>query len=187
MPALLIRQGPGAGTTIVLNTDRFVIGRNPDCGVIIPVTSVSREHATIFRLQGRFFIEDGDGRGNKSRNGTFVNKQPVTGRLALKDNDEIRICDFVAAFVDPLTANLDEPADLAEGDAGSSTIEAVISSGSHLLLEAQPAEKLLALLEINANLSRTLELESLLPRIVDSLFQLFRQADRAFLILSEPG
>ena len=187
MPALLVRQGPNAGSTVPVTTDRFVLGRNPDCGMVIPVTSVSREHATIFRLQGRFFIEDGDGRGNKSRNGTFVNKQQVTGRLALKDNDEIRICDFVAAFVDPLTANHEDPAEPAEGDAASSTIEAVISSGSHLLLEAQPAEKLRALLEITANLSRTLELEPLLPRIVDSLFQLFRQADRAFLILSEPG
>src|SRR5437763_10910842 len=89
MPALLIRQGPNAGTAIPLAHDRFVIGRNPDCGVIIPITSVSREHATILRLQGRFFIEDGDGRGNKSRNGTFVNKQAINSRTLLKNNDEI--------------------------------------------------------------------------------------------------
>src|SRR5438445_2729632 len=108
MPALLIRQGPNAGTTIPLNTDRFVIGRNPDCGVVIPITSVSREHATILRIQGRYFIEDGDGRGNKSRNGTFVNKQAIAARTLLRNNDEIRICDFIAAFIDPAALPADE-------------------------------------------------------------------------------
>ena len=36
---------------------------------------------------------------------------------------------------------------------------------------------------ISAIFSRTLELDALLPKIVDSLFQLFKQADRAFIIL----
>ncbi len=184
MPALLIRQGPNAGTAIPLATDRFVIGRNPDCGIIIPVTSVSREHATILRLQGRFFIEDGDGRGNRSRNGTFVNKTAINARTLLKNNDEIRICDVIATFVDP--QSVPEPPEAEpEGEQTTSTVEAVVSGSSNLLLEQQPADKLRGLLEITASLSKTLELEALLPKIVDSLFQLFRQADRAFLILSE--
>ena len=57
--------------------------------------------------------------------------------------------------------------------------------GSHVLLETQPAEKLNALLEITGFLSKTLEIEPLLARIVDSLFQLFKQADRVFLILRD--
>jgi serine phosphatase RsbU (regulator of sigma subunit)/pSer/pThr/pTyr-binding forkhead associated (FHA) protein len=183
MPALLIRQGPNAGTSIPLNQDRFVIGRNPDCGVIIPVTSVSREHATIVRLQGRYFIEDGDGRGNRSRNHTFVNKQKIDARTALRNNDEIRICDFVATFVDPQAAGDTEGE--ADADQTTSTVEAVVSGSSNLLLETQPADRLRGLLEITGNLSKTLELEALLPKIVDSLFHLFRQADRAFLILAE--
>jgi serine phosphatase RsbU (regulator of sigma subunit) len=40
------------------------------------------------------------------------------------------------------------------------------------------------LLEITANLNKTLDLDTLLTRIVDSLFQLFKQADRAFIILA---
>src|SRR5262249_23085584 len=61
------------------------------------------------------------------------------------------------------------------------------SRGSNLLLETQPGEKLKALLDISANLSKTLELDPLLPKIVESLFQVFRQADRCFLILGEEG
>ena len=42
-----------------------------------------------------------------------------------------------------------------------------------------------ALVEISNNLSKTLDLDQLLPKIADNLFQLFRQADRAFVILRE--
>src|SRR5262249_18552744 len=80
--------------------------------------------------------------------------------------------------------------DTREDDGGvesSTTVEATLSHNSNLLLETQPAEKLRGLLEISANLSRTLELEPLLPKIVDSLFLLFKQADRGFIILREEG
>ena len=56
-----------------------------------------------------------------------------------------------------------------------------------MLLETQPAERLRGLLEISSNLCKTLDLEKLFPKIGDSLFQLFRQADRCFLILAEDG
>src|SRR5262245_62831933 len=69
------------------------MGRNPDCGIVIPVTSVSREHAQILRISGKYFIED-----KQSRNSTFVNNQAINTRTSLKNNDRIRICDFIAAF-----------------------------------------------------------------------------------------
>ncbi len=43
------------------------------------------------------------------------------------------------------------------------------------------------LLEISSNLSKTLELDALLPQIAESLFGLFRQADRCFIIQAEEG
>ncbi len=63
----------------------------------------------------------------------------------------------------------------------------ISSVASNVLLETQPAEKLNALLDILANLSQTLELDPLLPKIVDTMFQMFKQADRAFIILSDPA
>jgi serine phosphatase RsbU (regulator of sigma subunit) len=65
-------------------------------------------------------------------------------------------------------------------------VEASLSHvSSNLLLESQPAEKVKAILEITTNLHKTLELEPLLPRIIDSLFQVFKQADRGFIILRD--
>src|SRR5579884_1305609 len=95
MAALHILKGSNEGALIPLDGDKFVLGRNPDCGIVIPVTSVSREHAQILRVQGRYYIED-----KQSRNGTYVNNQGITARTLLKHNDRIRICDFLAAFVE---------------------------------------------------------------------------------------
>jgi serine phosphatase RsbU (regulator of sigma subunit)/pSer/pThr/pTyr-binding forkhead associated (FHA) protein len=179
MPSLHILKGPNEGTVIPLEGDRFVLGRNPDCAIVIPVTSVSREHAQILRVQGRYFIED-----KQSRNHTFVNNQQISARTPLKNNDRIRICDFIAAYLDNPPA--DEEDDRGEND-GPSTVEAMLSHTSHLLLETQPAEKLRTLLEISGNLNQTLDLDKLLPQIAESLFQLFRQADRCFLIQTTEG
>src|SRR4051794_2008593 len=151
MAALQILKGPNEGNILSLDGDKFIMGRNPDCGIVIPVTSVSREHAQILRIQGKYFIED-----KQSRNGTFVNNQAINARTPLKNNDRIRICDFIAAFLDGPTGQ-DAPAeDVAED--GLSTVEAMLSHTSHLLLETQPAEKLRLLLDISNNLSKTLEL-----------------------------
>jgi serine phosphatase RsbU (regulator of sigma subunit) len=66
----------------------------------------------------------------------------------------------------------------------TSSIEAAVSHlSSNILLETQPAEKLKSIIEISRFLSRTLELDTLLPKIVDSLFTLFKQADRGFVVL----
>src|SRR5207245_1389376 len=88
-------KGVNAKQSITLDKDRLVLGRNANCDVVFPANdfAVSREHACILRVQDKFFIED-----MGSRNGTYVNNQPVTARLPLKDNDKVRICDFLYSF-----------------------------------------------------------------------------------------
>jgi serine phosphatase RsbU (regulator of sigma subunit) len=184
MPKLQVLKGANEGASIPLDGDKFVLGRNPDCDIVIAATSVSREHAQIVRIQNRYFIED-----KQSRNGTYINNQAITTRTPLQHND--KICDFQAAFLDPPAPSLPAAVeDLATEEApeSTSTVEAMLSnSSSNLLLETQPAEKLRHLLEISSNLSKTLNIDALLPKIVDSLFSLFRQADRCFVIHAEEG
>jgi sigma-B regulation protein RsbU (phosphoserine phosphatase) len=185
MPSLHVLKGSNEGSSIALDGDKFVLGRNPDCDIVIAATSVSREHAQIVRVNNRFYIED-----KQSRNGTYINNQAVTSRTPLQHNDKIRICDFQATFLDPPTSGLPTVDELGgeEAPEGTSTVEAMLSnSSSNLLLETQPAEKLRHLLEISSNLSKTLNLDDLMPKMVDSLFQLFRQADRCFVIQAEEG
>jgi serine phosphatase RsbU (regulator of sigma subunit)/pSer/pThr/pTyr-binding forkhead associated (FHA) protein len=187
-PSLHVLKGMTEGQRIPLDSDRCVLGRNPDCQVVIPITSVSREHAAIVRRQGRYYIED-----LQSRNGTFVNNQQITQQTVLNHKDRIRVCDFTAEFLDalntlPLRPELRPDEENGEDEVDtSSTVEATLSHSSNLILQTQPAEKLQALLDISRNLSKTLELDPLLPQIVDNLFQLFKQADRCFIILVEEG
>jgi serine phosphatase RsbU (regulator of sigma subunit) len=187
MAYLVVLKGQNAKQSISLDKDRVVLGRNANCDVVFPANdfAVSREHACILRVQSKFFIED-----LGSRNGTYVNNQPVTNRQPLNDSDKIRICDFLYSFHEtapasrpPLPGNEPEPT-IDEPD-DFSTFEASVSHSSQVFLESQPAERLRAILEITNILSKTHDVDSLLPKIVDILFGLFKQADRAFIILRD--
>src|SRR5947209_8983235 len=137
MASLLILKGNNPGQTLELLDDKIVLGRNPDCHVVINGTAVSRAHAHILHIEGKYWIED-----QKSRNGTFVNNEAIGGRTQLKDNDRIKICDFLCTFHDvpevkPLPEELlpEEP-EPAEEESGPSTVEAAVSHiSSKLLLE----------------------------------------------------
>jgi GAF domain-containing protein len=50
-----------------------------------------------------------------------------------------------------------------------------------------PTERLRALLDISTGLAKVLDLDSLLPQVVETLFGIFKQADRCFVILDESG
>jgi serine phosphatase RsbU (regulator of sigma subunit) len=192
MAHLFVLKGQNAKQTIQLDKDKVLLGRNANCDIVFPANdfAVSREHACIVRVQNKFFIED-----LGSRNHTYLNNQELTARQPLKDNDRIRICDFLYSFHEalpaakpPLPPDISRPEPTIEqAEEEFSTFEASVSNSSQHFLESQPAEKLRALIEISSSLTSTLELDELLPKIVDSLFQLFKQADRGFIILREEG
>jgi phosphoserine phosphatase RsbU/P len=177
MAHLLVLKGPNRGQRVLLNRPRTVLGREPDCNVVLDAPeiadrqklAISRKHAVITLTDGNYYIEDGDGCGRRSRNRTLVNGElvPFPGRVRLRPEDTIKICDYSFVFHD---------------EDSSSVIDASINHDSSIFL-AQPAERLKLLLEITNRLSNTLELDVLLPDLVETLLQLFKQADRAFLIL----
>jgi serine phosphatase RsbU (regulator of sigma subunit) len=191
MASLLVLKGTNSGQRLKLDDELVILGRNPDCQVIIPSNAVSRQHAQICRQNGLWYIED-----LGSRNGTFVNNQGVAGRTALKENDRIKICDFLFTFhhdsppPPPLPSHLRAgaaPATEEEPDEEApSTLEATVNRVSHQqFLEAQPSERLRALLEVSAALSKSVTSDGLFDKIADVLFQVFRQADRCFVILHD--
>lgn len=191
MPSLVLLKSPDGATQaqpIPLDRDLVVMGRyEKDCQIHIPHTAVSRTHAQISRKDGQFFIED-----LNSRNHTFVNGKEISGLTALKPDDRIKICDFLYRFQDERTA-VEPPKPLppewrdevdADDEGGQTTIEAVQQKGTiQGFLEVQPSDRLRALLEISTGLSKTLELDPLLNQIAETLFGVFRQADRCFVIL----
>src|SRR5262245_55661647 len=57
MASLLVLRGDNPDQRFKLEGDLVVLGRNPDCQIIIPSHAVSRQHAQIAHQGGRFFIE----------------------------------------------------------------------------------------------------------------------------------
>ena len=93
MAILQLFKTPSGTEDFTIDDDRVVLGRHPDCDIVLDAASVSRQHAQIVRDAGQFFIED-----LHSRNGTFVNGQLIQGRHSLQDGDRLKICDLSLAF-----------------------------------------------------------------------------------------
>jgi sigma-B regulation protein RsbU (phosphoserine phosphatase) len=200
MPALILLKSPEGATPnkmIALSGDPQIIGRDADrCQIVIPHHAVSREHAKISSQNGTYFIED-----LKSRNHTFVNSKEVGKELPvrtqLKGDDRIKICDFLFQFRDERNKPRPLPVDMAKGQhegvdeeetSGMTTIEAMQGKVSAQdFLQVAPSERLRALLEISTGLAKMLDLESLLPQVAETLFGVFKQADRCFVIFYEEG
>lgn len=197
MAFLELVKGSSPGARIPLERDQTVIGRSSEWSdVAIDTPAVSRRHAAIIRDGDRYFVED-----LNSRNGTYLNDQRVTSRMPLKDGDGLLICDHEFRFY----SGLERRSSPAWSGEESSIAEIVDDTqGGHLTnvmatfdvsgrsaswgLSAKPEVKLAALLEISNNLAQTLEVEEILPKLLDSLFKIFVQADRGFVVMrARPG
>jgi len=197
MAVLRALEGLNPGQLLPLEGASVVLGRHPACDIVLESAAVSRQHARILNVEGSFYLED-----LHSRNGTFLNGRPVGQRQLLSENDEVGICDLSFMFhLAPPELNLTPPArrgDMAtealmfdddQPPPGRSTVMSKlhVSSGSTgLRLEINTAAKLKALLEISQNLGLALGLAEVLPKLLDSLFTIFLQADRGFLVLRDP-
>lgn len=93
MAVLQLLRGGEIGLQYPLDDEQLVLGRHPSCEIVLQSGVVSRRHAQILENHGTFYIED-----LRSRNGTFVNGNQISGRQELKEGDEIRLCDVVLAF-----------------------------------------------------------------------------------------
>lgn len=84
-PVLIATEGPLNGQQWILKGP-LLIGRDGVCDIVIPDRQVSRQHARITNTGKGILLED-----LSSKNGTFVNNQPVSGEQKLVEADEIQI------------------------------------------------------------------------------------------------
>lgn len=176
----------------------MTLGRHPNCDIVLEVGAVSREHARVIKVEDKFFLED-----LKSRNGTFLNNEKLEGRRKLNERDQIKICDLVFIFnhgTPEVTVDNAENFDRGAGgvsammiDDGNdfssrSTITSKIdfSSGrSGLQLTVNAETKLKAILDILQAIGAAVEIDEVLPKILDGLFTIFVNADRGFIVLKD--
>jgi serine phosphatase RsbU (regulator of sigma subunit)/pSer/pThr/pTyr-binding forkhead associated (FHA) protein len=184
--------GHAAGQIIDLKGDLIVIGRSPECHIVLDPNGVSRRHAEIRKVGDKFFLAD-----LNSRNLTKVNNSKVEPGKDhhLQPGDRINICDveFLYFNTPPKDqGSKDERGDeMVVTDEGDDAVDPNMhtldaSRSSAMASAVRPEVKLKAILEITRNLSSELRIDSVAPKILDSLMELFPQAERLFLILLDP-
>ena len=91
--ALVIRSGGGrVGQSFPMTGEKMTIGRSPETSVFLDDVTVSREHATLVRRGGEWFLDD-----SGSLNGTYVNRRRIDSHK-LEDGDELQIGKFKLTF-----------------------------------------------------------------------------------------
>ena len=195
MPSLEFQSGPRHGERFVLASGRLVIGRHPDCDLVIDLPAVSRQHASLVVSGDGVLIED-----LRSRNGTHLNETLLAGPRRLEHGDEISICGQRLVFSDESAAAIQSAAGciLETGlDDSESSFEvdsdALIMSRLDLPRVAadgplgRNAEATLrAVLGLSRALGSSVSLGEVLPRLLDGLLAIFPQADRGFVLLAQP-
>ncbi|MGH7856358.1 MAG: FHA domain-containing protein, partial [Candidatus Binatia bacterium] len=82
---LEFHDGPRAGKRLELpDAAEILLGRSPECEIVVAAASVSRKHARLRRENGGYVLED-----LGSANGTLLNGKPLTGPAILKHDDRI--------------------------------------------------------------------------------------------------
>jgi len=189
MPFLKRVSGDASGQCIEVKGEMVVIGRSPECDIILDPHGVSRRHAEIRRQGDGYVLAD-----LRSRNKTKVNTKDLQpGQIhPLKAGDRINICDveFLYSLAPPGRAGRPGLGELVVTDDGpeDSTFQALDASQfGFATLAIRPEAKLKAILEITRNLSSDFNIDTVAPKVLDTLFELFAQSERAFIILRDPA
>jgi diguanylate cyclase (GGDEF)-like protein len=93
-PCLVIMTGAEMGRRIDLTHEEVSIGRSEECTVCVNSDLVSRRHAVVNRVLGRYIVVD-----LKSTNGTFINDTRVE-RAELQDGDLLRTGKTVLKYLE---------------------------------------------------------------------------------------
>jgi len=195
----LIYQDGDTPQSHTFATGEVVIGRSPECNVVLKDFGISRQHAKIVVDEDGARIVD-----LKSKNGTQVNGVPVV-EAPLKDGDRILLGKFQLTFSKSLEGKvvLDEAKPLSE-EAGtiirsvgelSKLLSASDTAGAPALEKRAPADVqelaksnriLKVLTEFSKTLIATRPVEEVLQQVMDIVFD-HVPADRGFLMLHEDG
>ncbi|MCE9533520.1 MAG: SpoIIE family protein phosphatase [Planctomycetes bacterium] len=180
---MAILHNLGDGQALPLRGKVALIGRDTSCDIVVKSPKTSARHAMIVNAGGAYFVEDLD-----SVNGTCVNGNRIRHRAALKQGDRIDVpgLTVILDMQDGLTSSSEETVRFDEEPGGD--LSSIISScdiGGDLHLAVRPEAKLRAVLEISKCLSSTLDLKTVLPKTLDSLFSIFPHADCGFILLRD--
>jgi len=83
---IVVTEGPLAGTSLPLRATGTLIGRSPECALVLDDDYASGRHARIHEVDGAWLVED-----LGSTNGTFVDNRRITSPTPLQIGTALRI------------------------------------------------------------------------------------------------
>ncbi len=184
MAKLILLQG-GEAIPYSLTTVQSTLGRLPECTIQLKSNMVSRKHAEVVKDDDAYLLRDlGSG------NGTFVNGKKIEGDYRLKHNDRIKLGPILFRFEDTSGASgSDEDSEgvkfIPDEDDQSTIMGSASNAGGFGLLDVKPEAKLKGVIEITRNLSGAVEIKTILPKILDTLFRIFPGSDRGVILLKD--
>ncbi|MCY3018663.1 MAG: FHA domain-containing protein [Planctomycetota bacterium] len=189
----LVITGPDGVATKFRLGDKAVIGRHPECEIVLGDPMLSRRHCKIERSPtGTFVLED-----MRSANGTILNGEPLrpSAPVPLHSGDTIQIGETTLQLVLDLPAKSERSAvklddeevalSFVRNAAAPAVSEEEIVSQDVTTLQ-RVAERLKLLVEVGQALGTSLELPKLLSTCLEKLFEVFPQADRGVILLYGP-
>ena len=179
MTTLYIIDGHDKRQALEFEDDSLLVGRSADCGLQVKDHFVSRKHLKIAKKGERIFIKD-----LNSRNGTFVNGEPIRPGL------EIELPEGVPVVVGMTV--------LCFGEGCAEEIQDFLGSIDVSSLEPEEAEgpaedrpmtaqrNMELMIRVSELLTRSTNLHETLKEILNCVFELLVRIDRAAIILLDP-
>lgn len=177
MASIRILSGANAGEVYELGDREVLLGRHPECHVILKDSTVSRRHARFVKTSDGYFVDDVG-----SQHGTRVNGDLIRGQTRVHDQDEVEISQVRLVFVDGSgsgSGHADE-----ESDRPSTIITSLDVLGKVAADEdSHTLPKWRALLDITRSLGVSLDLEKILPSVLEGIFEILPEASRGCIML----
>lgn len=174
------------------------LGRHPEQDVHIHDRVVSKEHALITRAEDAYWLQD-----NNSRNGSFINGERVKGMTRLNHHDVIRLGDTQLRFVnEAATRPVPVQHNTVMFQTAQQTHSAIHTRIDDTALDKnfrpeaeiidnaslrEEYEKLRAIFELHEGVGAELELEALLTRILNTVFEVIKPSRGVILLLNDEG
>lgn len=179
---LVFLTGARAGQVVPV-TKTLLAGRSPECSLEVPDPNTSRQHSRFVYDGTSVTIVD-----NGSSNGTFLNDVRLTGPVKLKQDDVVRLGETRIRFQHGNGSQNSPSSIFGFKEADEDLSQSIMLSVADLGKKGQNAEVLAARLNAIIEVSKSLvnvDRTDLFDRILESLFKVFPQADRGFLMIGK--
>ncbi|MBN1104522.1 MAG: response regulator [Deltaproteobacteria bacterium] len=175
MTALYVMSGPNKGQSFPLNGDTVYVGRSPENQIQIHDKSVSRRHLKILLKQGKHFFVD-----LNSTNGTFISDKPIEPgkEFQIEEGVPVAIGNVVVCLGKPGDWDVlavQESIDLSDGFMETGVFDRSLTSPKNLDL----------IYKISNVLMQSLNINEILEKVLDYIFDLLQRIDRGVIILVE--